>query len=139
MTTLGIIEQHISALQKNLKILKRLQKYSQKEIEGNDIVKGAVERYLYLLVQDGINLSEATIAFRNFRRPDTYAEAFRILQEEKLISPALSEKMVQVAKFRNVIAHDYKKIDYKIIYDVLQDGLKDIEQFIGEIKKALKL
>src|SRR3989344_9034785 len=121
MTTLGIIEQYISAIQKNLKILKGLRKYSQKEIEDNDIIKGATERYLYLITQDSISLAEALIAFKDFRRPDAYAEAFRILREEEMISAALSEKMVQVAKFRNVIANEYKNIDYKIIYDVLQD------------------
>ncbi len=37
--------------------------------------------------------------------------------------------------FRNIIAHDYKKIDYDIVYDVLQNKLKDIEKFVEEIEK----
>lgn len=34
---------------------------------------------------------------------------------------------------RNIIAHDYEKINYDIVYEVLQKGAKDIEEYIGKI------
>ena len=139
MTNINIIEQQISAINKYLKILKGCQKYSQKKVEKDDLLKGSVERYLYLLTQETINLAEAIISLKDFRRPDTYAETFRILNEEKIISSGLTQKLVEVAKFRNIIAHDYKNIDYAIIYDVLQNGLSDIEKFVKEIKKSLNI
>jgi len=39
--------------------------------------------------------------------------------------------------FRNIIVHDYEKIDYDILYDILKNKLKDIEEFLLEIKKNL--
>lgn len=42
-----------------------------------------------------------------------------------------------MARFRNIIAHDYEDLDFGIIYDVLQNHLQDIEDFLLVIKNKL--
>ena len=84
-------------------------------------------------------MGEAIISFKEFRRPGTYTEVFYILDEEKLISKDLSEKLVNMTKFRNIIAHDYEKVDFGILYDALQNRLIDIEAFIDAIREKLDL
>ncbi len=140
MTNISVIENKISYLQKYLKILKRYQKkYTQQQIEKDIDIRGMVERYLYLACQSAIDLAEAVIAFKGFRKPTTLSENFYILNEEKMISDALTEKMVKMTGFRNVIAHDYAKINYEIVYDVLQNRLKDFEEFLKETKEKLRI
>jgi uncharacterized protein YutE (UPF0331/DUF86 family) len=56
-----------------------------------------------------------------------------MLNEAKLINKDLMHKMVKMAKFRNVIAHDYEELDYEIIYDIFKNRLIDIEDFINTI------
>ena len=134
MSNRAIIENKISHIRKYLRILDGYQKYSRKEIEGNIDLKGAVERYLYLAAQATIDLSEAAVAYKNFRKPTTMSESFYILNEEKIISNELTEKLVKMTGFRNAVAHDYEKLNYEIVYDVLQNKTKDIENFIEIIK-----
>ena len=133
MTNLAVLENKISSAKKYLKILERYKKYSKKEIETDLDKKGATERYLYLAVQATSDLAEATVSYRNFRKPTTMTEAFYILNEEKIISDELTEKMVRMIGFRNIIAHDYEKVDFDIVYDVLQNKLTDIENFLDTI------
>lgn len=135
MADLAVIENKISSVKKYLKILERYKKYSRGEIEANLDLRGAMERYLYLAVQATIDLAEAIIAYKNLRKPTTMSEAFCILNEEKIIPEDLTEKMVKMTGFRNVIAHDYEKINYDILCVVLQKGLKDIENFLAKISK----
>ena len=135
MTDLTVVENKISSVKKYLKILERYKKYSLQEIEADLDLKGAVERYLYLAVQATIDVAEATIAYKNLRKPATMGEAFQILSEEGLIPNDLAEKMVKMTGFRNIIVHDYEKINYDILYEVLQKGLKDIEKLLLAIKK----
>lgn len=137
MTEIQTIENKISSTKKYLKILEDYKKYSQKEIEDDITIKGAVERYLYLAIQATINLSEAIISYKNLRKPSTISESFSILNEENIISSELTEKMKNMSGFRNVIVHDYEKLDYDIVYDVLQNKLKDISNFIGTIEKNI--
>jgi uncharacterized protein YutE (UPF0331/DUF86 family) len=139
MTNFNAIELKISSIKKYLKILDAFKKYSQKEIETNDLVKGAVERYLYLVSQETISLAEAVISLKDFRRPIDYAESFKILNEENIISRSLTDKMVRMTGFRNIITHDYKKLDFDIVYDVLQNKLTDMKDFIAAIRKSLNI
>lgn len=133
MTNLAIIENKVSAAKKYLRILDSYKKYSQKKLEESLDLRGAVERYLYLAVQAAIDLADAVIAYKKFRKPTTLSESFHILNEEKIIDDKLTEKLIKMTGFRNIIAHDYEKVDYNIVYDILQNRLADIEKFIAII------
>lgn len=137
MTNISVIENKISSIQKYFKIISRYKKYSLKEIVQDDTIRGAVERYLYLSCQAVIDLAEDVIALRGYRKPATMSESFSILFEEGLISNELTEKMIKLTGFRNVIAHAYEKINYEVVYDVLQNKLADIEEFVSIIQDKI--
>jgi len=137
MSNPAVIENKISAIKKYLKILERYKKYSQEKIEKDIDIRGAAERYLYLAAQATIDLAEAIIAYKKFRKPASMSEAFHILNEEGIITDSLTKKMIGMTGFRNIITHDYGKINYEIVYEVLQKGLEDIRGFIKAILKKL--
>jgi uncharacterized protein YutE (UPF0331/DUF86 family) len=136
MANLSKMENKISTIRKYLKILENYKKYSKQEIEENLDLRGAVERYLYLVVQATIDLAETVISLKDFRKPTTFAESFLILEEEKIIDKKLAEQLVKMVGFRNILAHDYTKIDYEIVYDVLHNRLLDIEEFLKRISQG---
>lgn len=135
MTNITIIENKISVIQKNLNILDGFKKYSESEIESDVQIRGALERYLYLVIQATIDLAEAAVAYKGLRKPFTMSETFHILNESDFISGDLMQKMIKMTGFRNVVAHDYEKINYHIVYDVLQNKLTDIEEFMDIARK----
>lgn len=130
MSNLIVIENKISEARKYLIILERYKQYSQEKIVNDIDIKGALERYLYLATQSIIDLADAIISYKKFRKPTTLSESFFILNEEKVISKELTEKMVKMTGFRNTIAHDYGKLNYDIVYNTLHNNLKDIEEFL---------
>lgn len=137
MTTIETIENRISAARKYLKILDNFKKYSRRKLEDDLTIRGAVERYLYLAAQAVVDLAEAVLSYKNFRKPTTFSETFYILNEENVISDNLAKKMARMVGFRNVIAYDYMKINYDIVYDVLQNRLKDMEDFLDVTDKII--
>jgi len=139
MSSQKIIENKISAVKKYLKITERYNKYSAKEIEQDVDIRGAVERYLYLAVQATIELAEATVAYKEYRKPTSMSEAFDILHEEEIIPLKLTEKMIAMTGFRNVIIHGYETVNYSVVYDIIHNGVRDIETFIEMIIDKLKI
>jgi len=138
MTAIAVIENKISLVKKYLKTLERYRKLDIEEILSDVDKKGAVERYLYLASQAAIDLAEATISFKKFRKPASMSESFHILNEEGIIPNDLTEK-IKMTGFRNIIAHDYEKINYDIVSDILKRGLDDIEIFTKKISDYFRL
>ena len=58
---------------------KSYQNKNKDDLIKDKTLRGAVERYLYLLCQSTIDFSEALINHLNFRQPSTYGEIFEIL------------------------------------------------------------
>jgi uncharacterized protein YutE (UPF0331/DUF86 family) len=137
MTNLSIIENKISQVKKYLKILERYKKYSVAEIKNDVDVRGMVERYAFLAVQATIDLAETAVAYKHSRKPTTMTETFYILDEEGIIDKKLSEKMVNMVGFRNIITHNYEEVNYDIVYDVVHKGVLDIKKFLTVIRKKL--
>lgn len=137
MSSVEVIENKISAIRKYLGILESYKKYSPSEIKNDVNIRGSVERYLYLASQATIDLADAVIAYKKFRKPTTMAECFHILFEEKIIKDDLRDKLVGMVGFRNVMAHDYDNVDYEIVYNVIHKGVKDLEAFIKIIENFI--
>jgi len=140
MTDIDVLKRKLSNVEKYFQRLKSLRKKPKREIQSDMIVYGAVERYLYLLCQATIDFAEAIISYTDLRKPGSYKEVFDILSEgEGLISTSLALKMKKMAGFRNILAHDYVKIDFDGLYEVLIEGVNDISKFLIEVRKKIKI
>ncbi len=91
MTSIAVIENKISSTRKYLDILENYKQFSRDDITNDIDRKGAVERYLYLVMQASIDLSEAVISYKKFRKPSTMSESFHILEEADIIPSDLRE------------------------------------------------
>jgi len=131
MSNFEIIEQRISLVRKYLDSLEAYKGYTREQIESDTMIRASLERILYLAVQASIDLAEEVIAFKKLRKPASYSEAFDIIAGANFISRDLTERMIKMTGFRNVIAHDYVELDYDKVYDVLHNRLSDIAEFLG--------
>jgi uncharacterized protein YutE (UPF0331/DUF86 family) len=139
MSTLETIENKISHILKHLAQTKKYQDKSLEEVTSDRMLQSAVERELYLTVQASIDLAEAVVTFRKLRKPTTMREAFEVLAENRILPEDFTERLIGIVGFRNALAHDYEDLKVEIVYDVLQNKLSQIEDFIGHVKKALDL
>jgi uncharacterized protein YutE (UPF0331/DUF86 family) len=96
-----------------------------------------VERTLQMIIESCIDIANHIIADGNMRLPDSYSDTFLVLLENKLISKSLCTKMEKIVKFRNIVVHQYEKIDPAIVVSILSKNLSDFEKFKKEIIKAL--
>jgi uncharacterized protein YutE (UPF0331/DUF86 family) len=88
-----------------------------------------VERTLQLAIETCADVASHVIADRKLRIPSTYAEAFEILGEAGLLDRALVPVMTRMSRFRNLIVHDYAKIDPEVVVGILREHLDDFARF----------
>ena len=97
-----------------------------------------VERTLQMMIETCVDIAGHIISDKNFRIPTSYADAFKVLHEENILSKNLCASMERTAKFRNIIVHQYDKIDAEIVVNILQKHLEDFSSYKDAILNSLK-
>lgn len=126
----------ISKLQKldeYIKYLKEMQNVNKNKFTEDYHFFGLAERYLQLSIEILLDIGKLLIIIKGLKRPEENQEIFSALRDEKIVSEKLAENLMGIANFRNILVHDYEKIDREIVYEKLQNNLSDIEDFKKEI------
>jgi uncharacterized protein YutE (UPF0331/DUF86 family) len=97
-----------------------------------------VERTLQMMVEICLDVANHIISDKGYRRPVGYADHFTVLRENKILSAKLTARMMQMAKFRNLIVHNYDKIDAEIVVGILKKNLTDFDAFKKAVVKFLE-
>lgn len=90
-------------------------------------------------IQSCIDIGTHIISDSGWTMPGTQAGVFETLAKEKIISPAMSRKMIQMAGFRNRIVHEYEEVDLSIVHEVWRKHIKDIENFCKAIEAKWRM
>jgi len=120
------------------KILKELQKATKSEFIADYHVYGLAERYLQLSIECLFDIGRLIITGLGLQKPDRHQEIIEILWEAEVISTDLASRLQGIAGFRNILVHDYLKIDRNLVYENLQKGVTDLEDFAREIAEFLQ-
>jgi len=71
------------------------------------------------------------------RMPEDYSDTFRVMGEIGVFSKGFVEKLMEMAKFRNRLVHIYWEVDNEVIYEILQEDIQDIKEFVAAFMKFL--
>ena len=97
-----------------------------------------VERTLQIMIETCADIANHIIADSKMRLPTSYADTFRVLAENDMISAELLSVMEKMAKFRNIVVHQYDRVDAEIVMLILKKHLADFENFKNTILTLLK-
>lgn len=128
----------MTLLENYLNDLRKLQPASFAEYNHNYLIHRTAERLLQIAIEDCLDIGKHLIAEEGFRAPSDNRDVFIILHEEQVVSSALLPNLIDMAKFRNVIVHDYVRIDNSIVYGILKRRLGDFEAFAEAIIRYLE-
>ena len=96
---------------------------------GDWKVQRIVERTLHLAIETCMDVADHIVADRRLRVPETGAESFEILAEAGLLSGELGRLLASMVGFRNILVHDYTRLDPAIVMRVLRADLDDLARF----------
>ena len=96
-----------------------------------------VERTLHLAIEVCMDVADHLVADRRLRVPETGAESFEILGEAQILPRDLAESLASMVGFRNILVHDYARLDLAVVVRVLREDLRDIERFRDLVRTIL--
>jgi len=102
------------------------------------MLRRAVERALQVVAEVCLDIGRRLIALEGFRYPEHNRDVFRVLGEEEVIPQELLPALLDLARFRNLIVHDYAKIDDAKVYGILKKRLGDLDEYARAIVAYLE-
>jgi uncharacterized protein YutE (UPF0331/DUF86 family) len=131
------IYQKIGRIREYLSLIEGIKDDCMVRFTADLIYRGALLHYLYLLADSCIALAELVIKHKKLRIPQSYQEAFDILGENRILEPEFAFSFAKIAGFRNLLAHDYEKIDAQFICENAVSRLEDIRFYLKKIENSL--
>lgn len=134
------IFEKLENLRESLGYLQKLREetHSEEEFILDFHLFGNVERYLQLSIQSIIDIAHLVIIDLDLKRPDDNYEAVSLLYNQGAIPEDLASKLTKMVGLRNILVHEYGKIDRKKIYEVLETQLEDLEKFQKQLLAYLE-
>jgi len=129
--------QQLDGYLSNLKKLKKEIKSLEEFLEDFHLY-GLAERYLQLSCQVVLDTLNLVIIEEAWEKPEDNQEAVSILFGKKIISENLASRLEGIAGFRNILVHEYGKIDRRRVYQYLLEKLELFKVFKKEVLNWLK-
>jgi len=132
-----LILRKLSQLEEYLGQLREFSTVSVEEYAADWKIQRIVERTLQMMIELCLDIAGHIIADKKLRAPVTYADTFKSMFEAGLINSELLEIMEKMAKFRNVVVHQYENVDTAIVMMILRKHLADFLLFRDAILKII--
>lgn len=130
------IKDKIKEIKKYIEELEEFLPINFKEYFKDFKTKAACERYFEKIIESVVDLAFLIIKEKGFRTPEDDKNSFDILEQEKIISQELSQRLKDAKGMRNIIAHEYGNVDDEIVFEsITKELVKDVKELIDSIKK----
>ena len=125
----------LETLKRYVGYLKGYQKISLQQLHEDHTLQGAICHYFQLAIECMLDTGELLVIQKGLPRPKDGRDVFEILGDAGVLPKKFAFKIAPIAGFRNIIVHEYLKVDMGIVHERLQKDLKDFDTFARHIAK----
>lgn len=134
-----VISRKLKELENNLIFLKQASFDVKKDNLKKDMIRyWGMERGIQICIECVIDIGNILISVTDNDKPSTYKETMIILSQIDIIPEKFSKKLSKMVGFRNILVHDYAKIDEDMILYILKNELDDFIKYMNYVNKWLK-
>lgn len=130
-----IIEQHIQNMEEALAQLGKYRNISFNEFQKDLSLVWIVEKGLEILIQNLLDIGAHLLASEIKNDWEDYGEVILKLGKHGVIPQEFVDQIKGMAGLRNILIHEYLRIDLNKLFDYLKYRLVDFVQFIRYIRE----
>ena len=116
--------------------LRRLSALTPEELRRDpDRLAGVKYRFI-VAIEASIDASRLFALSTGLRAATSFADSFVVLGESGDLHADLVEKLVTMARFRNLLVHGYAVVDDTRVIEILKTHLQDLDEFRQSLGRA---
>ncbi len=134
----ALVYSKITEIDESLKIVKDNLPDEVEEFVTLGIVKDGIYKRLEYAIEDVFDICHVINADLSLGIPSSEEDVIENLRNRGIIDSDISDKLMAMRRFRNIVVHRYGKIDDRIAFSLLENELGDFELFNERIRAFLK-
>ncbi len=128
----------LSKLETLTQVLDDLKIHVKQRREEQEKAHYEIERQVQLSVDTAIAVARRMLLLEGIVAPQTAREVFELLGKKKLIRSSMAKTLANAVGLRNLIVHEYGKIDYDLFFSGLPKGYSALVGFTQIARGFLK-
>jgi uncharacterized protein YutE (UPF0331/DUF86 family) len=128
-----VLTRRVEEIEKHLAKIEPFAGQSPKNFLGDPIAQDVVEYNLFQIVNHLIDIVQHIAVDEDYGYPQTAYEAGHLLLEKGVFGEVDQGIFGKMVGFRNVIGHDYLRVNKEIVYSILTEGRKEIKALVGKM------
>lgn len=125
-----MIENRIERIQNELKDLEKYRKLSFDQLAKDHSIHKTIERTIEIIVNAAIDINQHIIvASGKGELPFDFKQSFLILSDLDIYPRDFAGKIGNSVGLRNILVHEYEKLDEQKFYDSIEDCYKDYTKY----------
>ncbi len=121
-----VVIQKLASIERCLAAVRRYVADDVTRLE-DPMVLDAVVLNLHRACEQAIDAACREVSRRGLGVPTDSADAFTILERERILPAPVAERMRRMVGFRNVAVHEYRRLDPAVVRTVVAHRLGDFE------------
>lgn len=134
-----VISKKINLIRHHLERLSLKSNISLEEFLNDEDERDIICHNLFVMLQYIIDICSHIISDEGFEEPVFLSDMASILGKEKVIRKELQQPLKDMIGLRNILAYQYGDLDFKTIYNIVKNELKDVYAFLEDIVDYAKL
>ncbi len=131
MVDRNILVAKVTAIEKCLNKVKEKRSVSVEEFVIDEDNQDIVLFNLMQAIQGCVDMAAHIVSDEGYGMAGSMNDFFYLLRGRNIITDELQEKLIRAVGFRNLVAHEYAKLDLKQVYTIATHGISDLEEFIA--------
>ena len=127
----------LDSMATELAVLAQLAERGDDQLLADPMLIRAIKYAFVVSIEAAIDVAEHVIASEGHRVPESFADAFTVLEEAGLIDGELAQAMEDAARFRNLLVHGYADVDDTRVLEILRTGPADLRRYRSVIAAAV--
>jgi len=131
-----VVSDRLAVLEENLRLLLPFAELDLTTYLGDPRNYGAAERFLQLAIEAVFDIGTHCISTLKLPKPLTYGDILPSLAQAGLISHDTRAELEGLAGFRNLLVHEYIRLDRARIHAFLATHLGGLRRFAADIARS---
>ena len=133
-----LIEEHLQKMEEALARLAMYQALSPEVLNSDLGLQWILEKGLQVLIQNLLDIGAHVLAGGFKNDWDDYSQIIRKLAVHGVIPSAFADKIKGMAGLRNILVHDYLRVDLEKLIEFVQFRLEDFLVFMRLVREYLQ-